>query len=85
MAHRPIKLGQLLERGLDVLCWCNLCCHNGVVATGQLIARLGPDTPVPEAGRRMRCSRCGGRDVATRPDWPTLGRVARHTNGKNGG
>jgi hypothetical protein len=27
-----------------------------------LVARLGPDLPVPEWGKRLRCSRCGSRD-----------------------
>ena len=27
-----------------------------------LVARLGPDLPVPEWGKRLRCSRCGSRN-----------------------
>jgi hypothetical protein len=26
----------------------------------------------------MRCSGCGSKDVAARPDWPSLGQIARH-------
>jgi hypothetical protein len=27
-----------------------------------LVARYGPDLPLLEWGKRLRCSRCGGRD-----------------------
>jgi hypothetical protein len=30
---------------------------------------LGPSFPVPEIGTRLRCSHCGAKDVATRPDY----------------
>lgn len=76
--RRPITLGDLVEDGLDIFCWCNRCCHNAVVAREVLLAQLGPDAPVPEVGARMRCSGCGAKDVATRPAWPTIGPVARH-------
>lgn len=76
--RRPVTLGELQAEGLDVFCWCNRCCHNAVIELGALIPRLGPDLPVPEVGARMRCTGCGSKDIATRPDWPTLGPVARH-------
>lgn len=72
------KLGDLAAAAVDVFCWCNRCGHNAVVPTALLIAEFGPDLPVPEVGVRMRCSGCGSKDVATRPDWPGLGQVARH-------
>ena len=72
------KLGDLAATEVGVFCWCNRCGHNAVVATGQLIGELGPGFPVPEVGTRMRCSGCGSKDVATRPDWPGLGQVTRH-------
>jgi len=76
--RRPISLGELQAEGLDVFCWCNRCSHSGVVALAVLLAQLGPNAPVPEVGARMRCSGCGSKDIATRPNWPTLGPVARH-------
>jgi|GEM_PF-268793 len=75
---RPITLGDLAERGIDVFCWCNRCHHHAVLASGALVARLGPQFAVPEIGGQTRCTACGARDVATRPDWPSLGQVARH-------
>ena len=71
-------LGELDAQGIAVFCWCNRCGHNAVLAIQPLIAALGPDYPVPEAGARLRCSSCGSKDVATRPDWPSLGQVTRH-------
>ncbi len=71
-------LGDLAAQGVAVFCWCNRCGHNAELATGTLVATLGPDFPVPDAGARLRCSSCRGKDVATRPAWPSLGQVARH-------
>ncbi len=71
-------LGELDAQGVAVFCWCNRCGHNAVLATQPLIAALGPDYPVPDAGARLRCSSCSSKDVATRPDWPSLGQVTRH-------
>jgi hypothetical protein len=71
-------LGALAAQGLAVFCWCNRCGHHAELATEILIATLGPDFAVPEAGARVRCSCCRSKDVATRPAWPSLGQVARH-------
>ncbi len=76
--RRATTLGELAEQSIDVFCWCNRCGHNAVLETPALVARLGPATPVPEVGARLRCSGCGGKDVATRPAWRGLGQVARH-------
>ncbi len=72
------SLGELGKSGIGVFCWCNRCGHNAVVPIESLIARLGPQTPVPEVGARLRCSGCASKDIATRPAWPGLGQVARH-------
>ncbi len=76
--RRATSLGELREAGIGVFCWCNRCGHNAVVETARLLAELGPGYPVPEVGARMRCTGCGSKDVATRPDWPGLGQVTRH-------
>lgn len=78
-AARPrTRLGDLAREAVDIFCWCNRCGHNATLATAMLVARFGPALPVPEVGARLRCSGCGGKDVATRPDWPSLGQVTRH-------
>ena len=71
-------LGELAVRGVAVFCWCNLCDHNSELATETLITKLGSDFPVPEVGAQLRCSACHGKDIATRPAWPSLGQVTRH-------
>jgi hypothetical protein len=79
--HRPITLGALADRAVDVFCWCNRCGHNATVAIGPLLRQLGPAMPVPEVGTRMRCTGCGSKDVATRPAWPSMGQITRHGRG----
>lgn len=73
----PARLGELAAQGLGVFCWCNRCFHNAVLESAALLPELGPDFPVPELGARLRCSACQSKDIATRPDWPGLGQVAR--------
>ena len=82
--RRPATLSDLAAADIGVFCWCNRCSHNAVVDVGRLLAALGPALPVPAVAARMRCGRCGGRDVATRPDWPSIGVVARHSRGGPG-
>jgi hypothetical protein len=73
-------LGELGVEGLGVFCWCNRCGHSATLASERLVAEFGPAFPVPEVGTRLRCSGCGSKDVATRPDWPGLGQVTRHSS-----
>ena len=75
---RPVTLAELADQGLDVWAWCNGCFHHAVLPINDLTAKLGPAYPVPHVGRRTYCRVCGSRDVATRPDWPKTGVVARH-------
>ncbi len=75
---RPMTLGALTRQGIGVFCWCNRCSHNASLDSHRLAAEMGPDLAIPEVGARLRCSGCGSKDVATRPDWPSLGQVARH-------
>ncbi|WP_200339269.1 hypothetical protein [Rhodovibrio sodomensis] len=71
-------LGELAADGLGVFCWCNRCGHNAVLEIGRLLGELGAAFPVPEVGGRLRCTGCGGKDIATRPAWPGLGPVTSH-------
>jgi len=66
-----LTLGDLMNQGLDVFCWCNRCGHNAVLEARLLARQMGAAQAVPEVGARMRCSGCGSKDVATRPDWPS--------------
>ena len=73
-----ITVGDLVAHQVDVFCWCNRCTHHAVLSVQMLMAQFGSAMPVPEIGARLRCSGCGSKDIATRPDWPSLGLVARH-------
>ena len=72
------SLAELAAQGVNVFCWCNRCGHNATLPIARLLGELGPHYAVPEIGVRLRCSGCGSKDVATRPDWPGLGQVTRH-------
>lgn len=75
----PMTLGDLAEMGHDVFCWCNRCSHHATLPTPRLIGQMGPATPVPAVAARLVCTGCGGREVVTRPAWPSMGPVSRHT------
>lgn len=68
---RPERLGALAARGGAIFCWCNRCAHHARIEARQLALTLGPEFPVPEVGARLRCSGCGGKDVATSADLAT--------------
>jgi len=48
-----------------------------VLETAALMRRIGPAAAVPGVAARLTCGGCGARDVATRPNWPSGGVVAR--------
>ena len=64
------------EHGL--FCWCNRCSHNAVVPIRAVTHRLGDRYPVPGTAKYMVGSECGAKDIAVRPNWPTVGVVAHH-------
>ena len=71
-----MTLGDLMNQGLDVFCWCNRCGHNAVLQARLLTGQMGAAQAVPEVGARLRCSGCASKDVATRPAWQSLDPVA---------
>lgn len=71
--QNAMVLGELVRQGLDVFCWCNRCGHNALIETIRLTGELGAEFPVPEIGARLRCSSCGSKDIAARPNWPSHG------------
>jgi hypothetical protein len=42
---------------------CLGCRHERAIPAPVIARRIGPDAPVAETVRRLRCSRCGGRKV----------------------
>ena len=60
----PMTLGNMRENGVHaVTAECRACGHKSDVVVDQ----LPETTAVPEAGKRMRCSQCGGKQIETRP------------------
>ena len=53
-----------------IFAWCYACSRGEELDLDMLIERLGPDLPVPDVAKHLRCSRCGGKTVQTRPAWP---------------
>jgi len=64
----PMTLGNMRMNGVHaVIAMCEVCGHKADVN----VDGLPEGVTVPEAGRRMRCSQCGGKRVNTRPAWHT--------------
>ena len=75
-----ITLSDIIKENILIFCWCNCCSHNDTIDPASLKNILGPLFPIPELGRRMRCSQCQARDIYTRPAWPNYGggQIAKH-------
>lgn len=71
-------LGDAVRDGLLLWVSCSGCRHRRRVAPAALARKLGYDCPLPVLRRRMKCSRCGGREVEIRLDRPAEGPGARH-------
>jgi hypothetical protein len=77
----PMTLANLRSNGVHaVTATCANCDRSADVNVDTL-----PDTiPVPEAGRRLRCSQCGGKTISTRPAWHTARRQGVPSSGPAG-
>ena len=64
----PMTLSNMRANGVHaVSAACEACGHKADVSVDAL-----PETvTVPKAGPRLRCSRCGGKTISTRPAWHT--------------
>jgi hypothetical protein len=63
---KPVTLGNLVATSKLAWVYCNVCGRERDVPPGDL--GLPMDTPVPEAGKRLVCSACGGRKVTVKPE-----------------
>lgn len=68
---RPAVLADLAKENVGIMCQCNGCRHHASVPIGFVVKLFGRKYPVPMVARRLRCSKCGSRDVTTTPDWPS--------------
>ena len=70
----PMSLANMRQNGVRmVIASCANCGRSADVNVDLL-----PETlTVPEAGKRLQCSHCGGKTISTRPAW--------HTSPRQGG
>jgi hypothetical protein len=63
---RPVRLGDLIRDGKLLCLYCRDCFRERDVDPSTV--PLPPDVPVPEIGKRMKCSACGSRKIDSRPE-----------------
>jgi hypothetical protein len=61
----PVTLADLAREGRLLWCYCLQCGHEREV--DPLSLGLDPAEGIPTVGRRLTCSRCGSREIETRP------------------
>ena len=64
-SFNPVTLADLAREGRLLWCYCLKCGHEREVE--PLSLGLDPAEAVPTVGRRLKCSRCGSREIETRP------------------
>ncbi len=62
----PVTLADLIDQGKLLWCYCTSCGNERDVEPATV--PLPPDFPVPDVGKRMKCSQCGARKIATAPE-----------------
>ena len=56
-------LGDVLVERLYLRAACRACSHRASLSSVELAQRLGYDFPLPDLKGRLRCSKCGKRQV----------------------
>ncbi len=62
----PVTLADLIHADKLLCVYCRDCGHERDVNPATV--PLPPETPVPEVGKHMKCSKCGSRKVDARPE-----------------
>ena len=70
----PVTIGDPIASGRLLWVYCRTCYRERDFEPVTLTFAL--DQPVPSAGKRMRCSACGGRNISTAPEHVPGGVVA---------
>jgi hypothetical protein len=63
-AAGPMTLGNAAAAHVRLLIWCDECQHRAEIDPAELARKLGPDFPVPNIPKRLRCSACDARAVS---------------------
>jgi hypothetical protein len=64
----PATLANIREQGItrvEATCQSSRCGHRATIDASP----FPDDMPVPDVGLRLRCVKCGGRNVHTMADW----------------
>ncbi len=79
----PVTLGDLIREDKLLWVYCNDCCHERDVNPATV--PLPSETPVPEVGKHMKCSKCRSCKIDARPELYPGGIEAmrRETRGKS--
>ena len=75
----PMTLGNMRAHGVRTVmahCQAANCAHSASIDVDALLDHF----PVPDVSLRLRCSRCGSRNVKTQPAWREGGWVKRHSS-----
>ncbi len=67
----PMTLGNMRSQGIrsiNAYCEAARCGHESTLNVDP----LPDDLPVPDVSLRLRCSKCGGRSIHTRPNWTEM-------------
>lgn len=73
--NTPVRLADLIREGKLLWTYCND--HFREVDLDPVTIPLPADFPVPEVGKRIKCSRCGSRNVSARLELYSGGIEAR--------
>jgi hypothetical protein len=66
MTTGPVTLQDLIDEGKLLWVYCSGCGHERDVEPSSI--PLPPSHPVPTVGKKMRCSKCGSREITTAPE-----------------
>ena len=70
----PVTLSDLVRDSKLLWVFCRDCGHERDMDPANV--PLPADTPVPDVGKRMKCSECGSRKISTMPELYPGGIVA---------
>ena len=74
----PVLISDLIRDGKLMWVYCRTCCRERDVDPAAI--PLPASHPVPDIGKRMRCSACGSREISTAPEHMPGGVVALRVN-----
>jgi len=63
-AGPPTTLGSAAAAHLQLMVWCKACGHRSEPDPAEQARWHGPETTVPDWGKRLVCGKCGSRNVS---------------------